>query len=79
MSDWPDKEKMVTACRRYIVDGTWTVDPASPKVLDASGNWNNLLEVHERPPITTSRERLAMARWQAAHLASEKKMLVRHS
>jgi hypothetical protein len=45
-------------------------------VLDASGNWNNLLEVHERPPITTSRERLAMARWQAANLAYEKKMAV---
>ncbi|KAL6749629.1 hypothetical protein V8C86DRAFT_3031853 [Haematococcus lacustris] len=59
---------------KYIVDGTWTVDPASPKVLDSSGNWNNLLEIHERPPITTSRERLATARWQAARVAWATKM-----
>jgi hypothetical protein len=43
-------------------------------VLDASGNWNNVLEVFETPPILTSRERLAMARWHAAHLALEAKL-----
>eukprot|EP00195_Chlamydomonas_chlamydogama_P000584 CAMPEP_0202922760 /NCGR_PEP_ID=MMETSP1392-20130828/78093_1 /ASSEMBLY_ACC=CAM_ASM_000868 /TAXON_ID=225041 /ORGANISM="Chlamydomonas chlamydogama, Strain SAG 11-48b" /LENGTH=614 /DNA_ID=CAMNT_0049616405 /DNA_START=224 /DNA_END=2068 /DNA_ORIENTATION=- len=60
---------------KYVIDNTWTVDPTAPKVLDTAGNYNNVLEVHERPPIMTSRERLSMARWQAAHLALENKMI----
>ena len=47
------------------------------QVLDASGNWNNVLEVFETPPVLTSRERLALARWHAGHLALETKMVVR--
>lgn len=30
---------------KFIVDGTWTVDPSAPKVIDTSGNYNNVLEV----------------------------------
>jgi hypothetical protein len=50
------------------------VDPAAPKVLDASGNWNNVLEVAPRPPLASSRERLAAARRHAGRLAWETKL-----
>ncbi|KXZ52178.1 hypothetical protein GPECTOR_10g807 [Gonium pectorale] len=59
---------------KYIVDGTWTVDSLAPKVLDAAGNWNNVLVVPEPPQVLTSREGLQLARWQAARLALEAKM-----
>ncbi|GIL77880.1 hypothetical protein Vretimale_6585 [Volvox reticuliferus] len=59
---------------KYIVDGTWAVDSYSSKVLDAAGNWNNVLVVPEPPVVLTSREGLALARWQAARLALEAKM-----
>eukprot|EP00955_Chlamydomonas_euryale_P034943 349929-Chlamydomonas_euryale.AAC.18 len=59
---------------KFIVDGTWTVDPASPKVIDASGNYNNVLEVRPRPLPITTRERLQAARWEAARQAFECKM-----
>eukprot|EP00798_Chlamydomonas_sp_ICE-L_P009756 gene9756-7631_t len=56
---------------KFIVDGMWTVDPTAPKVLDTSGNYNNVLKVYEQQPIITSKERMDMARWKAAHLALE--------
>lgn len=34
---------------KFIVDGTWTVDPSAPKVIDTSGNYNNVLEVRWHP------------------------------
>ncbi|KAG1671554.1 hypothetical protein FOA52_011276 [Chlamydomonas sp. UWO 241] len=63
---------------KFIVDGTWTVDPSAPKVIDVSGNYNNVLEVHARPPSITTRDRLQAARWQAAHIALESKMMPAH-
>ncbi|GLC45010.1 hypothetical protein PLESTM_001675300 [Pleodorina starrii] len=59
---------------KYIVDGTWAVDSLSSKVLDSAGNWNNVLVVPEPPLVLTSREGLALARWQAARMALEAKM-----
>ena len=44
------------------------------QVLDSAGNWNNVLEVIERPPALTTRDRLHLARWHAAMLAFENKM-----
>jgi hypothetical protein len=44
------------------------------QVLDASGNWNNVLRVVHKPPFLTSKERLGMARWHALLTAFEAKM-----
>jgi len=44
------------------------------QVLDASGNWNNVLHVMPKPPVMTSKERLSMARWHAMLIAFETKM-----
>lgn len=60
---------------KFIVDGTWTVDPSGPKVIDTAGNYNNILSVPTRPPYITSKERLQLVRWQAANLALEAKMI----
>ena len=30
---------------KFIVDGTWAVDPFAPKATDNYGNYNNLCEV----------------------------------
>uniref|UniRef100_A0A7S3QR52 AMP-activated protein kinase glycogen-binding domain-containing protein n=1 Tax=Dunaliella tertiolecta TaxID=3047 RepID=A0A7S3QR52_DUNTE len=59
---------------KFIVDGVWAIDPLAPKVLDASGNWNNVLQVSPTPPILTSKERLSVARWHAMLIAFEAKM-----
>lgn len=45
-----------------------------PQVLDSAGNWNNVVEVHMRPMVLTSREGMHMARWYAMSLAFENKM-----
>ncbi|GAX74509.1 hypothetical protein CEUSTIGMA_g1958.t1 [Chlamydomonas eustigma] len=60
---------------KFIVNGTWTVDPTAPKVIDTEGNYNNVLEVHARPPSVTSKEKLQLARWQAANVALETKLM----
>ena len=44
------------------------------QALDEDGNWNNVLEVHEPPPILTSREQMALARWHALFTAFEGKL-----
>ncbi|KAG2483637.1 hypothetical protein HYH03_017515 [Edaphochlamys debaryana] len=59
---------------KYIIDGTWAIDSLSSKVLDSAGNWNNVLLVPEPPQVLTSREGLALARWQAGRLALEARM-----
>ncbi|GFR42195.1 hypothetical protein Agub_g3085 [Astrephomene gubernaculifera] len=59
---------------KYIVDGSWAVDGLSAQVVDAAGNANNVLVVPEPPQVLTSREGLALARWQAGRLALENKM-----
>ena len=41
------------------------------------GNYNNVLEVHQRPPSISSKERLQLARWQAASVALETKMMAK--
>jgi len=41
------------------------------------GNYNNVLEVHQRPPSITSKEKLQLARWQAANVALETKMMTK--
>ena len=48
-----------------------------PQVIDTEGNYNNVLEVHARPPSVTSKERLQLARWQAANVALETKMMAK--
>ena len=56
------------------------VHPGTParlpaaQVPDSAGNWNNVMVIPEPPPVLTSREGLALARWHAAHLALEAKM-----
>ncbi|KAF5842673.1 hypothetical protein DUNSADRAFT_5749 [Dunaliella salina] len=59
---------------KFIVDGVWAIDPLAPKVLDASGNWNNVLQVMPAHTIRTSKERLSVARWHALLTAFEAKM-----
>lgn len=44
------------------------------QVLDSAGNWNNVLQVVPQPPVLTSREGLALARWQAARHALSNKL-----
>eukprot|EP00983_Pelagomonas_calceolata_P125823 1161241-Pelagomonas_calceolata.AAC.5 len=51
-----------------------SVASAPRSVLDASGNWNNVLQVSPTPPILTSKERLSVARWHAMLIAFEAKM-----
>ena len=59
---------------KFIVDGTWTVDPSAPKVIDSAGNYNNVLNVASLPLSITSKERLQLVRWQAGCMALELKM-----
>jgi len=44
------------------------------QVLDAGGNWNNVLHVPAKAPIVTSKECLGMARWHALMTAFETKV-----
>ena len=59
---------------KFIVDGTWAVDPVAPKVIDSAGNYNNVLNVPSLPAAITSKERLQLVRWQAANMALELKI-----
>lgn len=48
--------------------------PPPVQVIDSAGNYNNVLSVPSPPAAVTSKDRLQVVRWQAAHVALELKM-----